>query len=45
MTIATTFNSFTLRTSDGHHLTVHSEGTLASGRQSCTFVQDGTATR
>jgi hypothetical protein len=45
MTMATTFNSFTLRTSDGHHLTMHSEGTIAAGSRSCTFVDDGTATR
>jgi len=44
-TMATTFNSFTLQTSDGHHLTMHSEGTIAAGSQSCTFVEDGTATK
>ncbi|HEX9577432.1 MAG TPA: hypothetical protein VF993_06750, partial [Myxococcales bacterium] len=39
-TTEATFNSFTLKTSDGHHLTMHSEGSIASGGQSCTFVDD-----
>jgi hypothetical protein len=38
-------NAFTLKTSDGHHLTTHNEGTITSGSQSCTFVEDGTATK
>jgi hypothetical protein len=45
MTVETTFNSFTLQTSDGHHLTMHSEGAIVAGSQSCTFVDDGTATK
>ena len=40
-----TINSFTLQTSDGHHLVMHNDGTIASGSTSCTFAEDATATK
>jgi hypothetical protein len=45
MTQTETVTVFTLKTSDGHNLTAHSEGTFVAGGQSCSFVMDGTATK
>jgi len=43
--IVVTFNSYTLSTSDGHHLTINSAGTAASGGTTCSMTTTGNATR
>lgn len=39
------FTSYTLSTSDGHHLTADAAATVSSGGQTCTMVITGSATR
>ena len=40
-----TFTSYAMTTSDGHHLTSASAGSVSSGGQTCSLTGTGTATR
>lgn len=43
--LALNFSSYSLSTSDGHHLTANATATIASGGQTCNLVITGSATR
>ncbi len=45
MTVTFTWTSYTATTSDGHHLSLMSAGTVSAQRQSCPFSITGSATR